>query len=319
MTVNTGKTIIKLGTRKSALARWQTEHVAKMLRAANPHIETEVKIITTQGDRVLDTPLPLIGGKGLFTAELEQALLSGEIDCAVHSLKDLPTEMPAGLTIGAIPLRAAVEDALITQGPYRLATLPQGATIGTSSRRRATQLRAVRADLNIIDIRGNVDTRIAKVMGENSPYQASILAKAGLERLGRLADAAEILPLDVMLPAPGQGALAVQCCDDGQLVSMLMSIEHKPTCLAVTAERAFLAGLGGGCSVPVAALGQLNGASLTLRGRVLAEDGTQRIDVTETMALSGTYEEQLIAATKLGEHLAQEAFAQGAQALLEGA
>ncbi len=175
---------VLLGTRGSALARWQTDYVAGLLRAAWPGLTCVVEVIQTQGDRVLDTPLPLIGGKGVFTAELEAALRSGAIDLAVHSLKDLPVEMPDGLALGAVPERAEAADVLVSRGGFTLETLPDGATVGTSSRRRAAQLLVARPDLRIADLRGNVDTRIRKALASDGPYDAILLAHAGLTRLG---------------------------------------------------------------------------------------------------------------------------------------
>ena len=192
-------------TRPSALARWQTRWVMNALKNIHPDLECEEKIITTQGDKVLDKPLPEIGGKGLFTQELESELLSGAVHCAVHSLKDLPVEDVPGLTIGCIPGRAEVRDALISKNGYSLATLPNGACIGTSSLRRAAQILALRPDVQIESLRGNVDTRLRKAM--DGQYDAIILAGAGLTRLGLENHVTEWLSLDVMLPAPGQGAL----------------------------------------------------------------------------------------------------------------
>ena len=242
---------IRLGTRGSALARWQTDHIAALLRQAHPDIQTETITFTTRGDQVLDVPLPKVGGKGLFTAELEDALRRGEIDLAVHSLKDLPTDDPTGLTVGAIPARVSAQDVLVSRGRHSIATLPHRAVVGSSSHRRAGQLLHLRPDLHVIDIRGNVDTRVRKALDPNGPYDAIVLAQAGLARLGHKAVISEVLPIEVMLPAPGQGALAVQCRDDAESLELLVSLDHLPTHCAVAAERAFLAGLGGGCSVPV--------------------------------------------------------------------
>ena len=239
-------------TRPSALARWQTQWVINSLQKIHPNLECEEKIITTQGDKILDKPLPEIGGKGLFTQELESELLSGAVHCAVHSLKDLPVENPDGLTIGCIPVRAEVRDALISKNGFMLATLPQGASVGTSSLRRAAQLLSLRPDLRTESLRGNVDTRVHKAL--DGQYDAIILAGAGLTRLGLEKNVTEWLSLDVMLPAPGQGALAVQCrADDKETLAILSKLEDDSTRKAVTAERAFLSGLGGGCAVPVAA------------------------------------------------------------------
>ncbi len=303
-------------TRPSALARWQTQWVMGALKNLHPNLECEEKVITTQGDRILDKPLPEIGGKGLFTQELETELLSGAVHCAVHSLKDLPVENPAGLTIGCIPGRAEVRDALISRNGYALAALPAGATVGTSSLRRAAQLLARRPDLRTESLRGNVDTRVRKAL--EGQYDAIILAGAGLTRLGLEKHVTEWLSLDVMLPAPGQGALAVQCrADDQETLSLLAALEDPSTRKAVTAERAFLSGLGGGCSVPVAAYGSVETAALSLpkeqrpkviqlTGLVISEDGKKAIQVSRT-----GFDAQL-----LGSELAHRAIAQGANEIL---
>jgi hydroxymethylbilane synthase len=303
--------LIRIGTRRSALARWQTDYVAEKLGAAWPGTRVEIEVIVTQGDRVQDTPLPLMGGKGVFTAELEQALHSGSIDLAVHSLKDLPTENPAGLTIGATPERATVNDALISRNGYHFRTLPQGATVGTSSRRRGAQLLALRPDLRMIDIRGNVDTRIRKALDPEGGYDAIMLAAAGLERLGLMHVVQELIPTDDLLPAPGQAALGIQCRDEADSLALLAPLNHLPTQIAVTAERAFLAGLGGGCALPIAAYAHEQNGRLSLRGRASAPDGSAQIDVHGACALT------LADAFKLGQTLAQEALGQGAAALVE--
>jgi hydroxymethylbilane synthase len=300
---------VRIGTRGSALARWQTDHVAGLLKAAHPALRVEVVVLTTRGDQVLDTPLPLIGGKGLFTAELESTLRDGEIDLAVHSLKDLPTDNSEGLTIGAIPLRAAVEDVLVSRAGYTLDTLPAGAAVGTSSRRRAAQLLHARADLECLDVRGNVDTRIRKALDSAGPYDAVVLARAGLDRLGRESAVSQVLPLDVMLPAPGQGALAIQCRDEVESLALLKPLDHWMTRAAVTAERAFLAGLGGGCSVPVAAHARMEGQTLHLQGRVSSLDGARQVDVQRSDVPAD--------AESIGHMLARDALAQGAEEILE--
>ena len=302
---------IILGTRGSALARWQTDYVGQLLRDTWPKLDVRVEVVSTQGDRVLDTPLPLLGGKGVFTAELEAALHSGKIDCAVHSLKDLPTESPTGLTIGAIPQRAKANDVLVSRQSYTLATLPQGATVGTSSRRRAAQLLHKRPDLQIVDIRGNVDTRIRKALDPQGIYDAIVLASAGLERLGQTQVISERLSTEDMMPAPGQGALAVQCRDENVLRKLFIPINHSETEISVTAERAFLGGLGGGCALPIAAYATVEGEKLRLLGRVTAIDGSKQIDVS----LQGVA--SLEAAHELGRELADMALGQGVAALLE--
>ncbi len=299
---------LRMGTRGSALARWQTDHIALLLQQAWPDLQIEITVLHTQGDRILDKPLPMIGGKGLFTAELEAALHADTIDLAVHSLKDLPTEMEAGLTIGAIPQRAPVHDIVVSRSGCPLAQLPSGAVIGTSSRRRAAQLRRHFPHFVMADIRGNVDTRIRKALDLDGPYDAIVLARAGIERLGHAGAISEVLPLEMMLPAPGQGALAVQCRDDQLLRRLLAPLDDAHTHAAVDAERAFLRGLGGGCAVPIAALATTDGNRLHIRGRITALDGARQIDVE----LSGAATE----ADQMGEQLARLALTHGAGELL---
>jgi hydroxymethylbilane synthase len=255
--------------------------------------------------------LPLLGGKGVFTLELETALRDGSIDLAVHSLKDLPTETPEGLILGAIPERGSAQDVLVSRNNFTLATLPQGATVGTSSSRRAAQLLRRRPDLKLADIRGNVDTRIRKAFDADGIYDAILLASAGLERLGQAEVISETLSLDDMLPAPGQGALAAQCRDEMEARGLLSPINHPETEIAVTAERAFLSGLGGGCALPIAAFAWVEGSTLNVRGRVTAPDGSQQVDVRLAGAVT------VEAAQQLGDELARLALAQGAAALLE--
>lgn len=295
-------------TRPSALARWQTQWVINALKKLHPTLDCEEKIITTQGDMILNKPLPEIGGKGLFTQELEGELLSGMVHCAVHSLKDLPVENPDGLTIGCIPARAEVRDVLISRDGHTLATLPLNATVGTSSLRRSAQILFLRPDLHTGSLRGNVDTRLRKAL--DGQYDAIILAGAGLIRLGLASRVTEWLPLEVMLPAPGQGALAVQCrFDDAMTLDLLAALEDIPTRKAVTAERQFLLGLGGGCSVPVAAFAQVEGQgteTIHLTGLVISEDGKKVIKVTG----EGKH------ALELGKRLANQAIAQGADEIL---
>ncbi len=302
---------VRLGTRSSDLALWQTHHVRQLIAAAWPAVDVAVDTFSTRGDQILDTPLPLIGGKGLFTAELESALRGGDIDAAVHSLKDLPTETPEALTVGAIPERANPADVLISRGGLTLGRLPLGATVGTSSRRRAAQLLNARPDLTIADIRGNVPTRIRKALDPDGPFDAVVLAYAGLQRLERLDVISQVLPLELMLPAPGQGALAVQCRDEAHSLELLAPLDHRPTRVAVTAERRFLAGLGGGCAVPIAAYARLEGQELRLQGRIAALDGSRQIDVSGRAPAAE--------AAALGDRLAGEALALGAAQLLEEA
>ena len=307
--------IVRIGTRGSLLARWQANWVAQALRAAWPGMNVEVEVITTQGDVLLNTPLSMAGGKGLFTSEIERALQSGQIDLAVHSLKDLPAEDNlTGLTIGAIPQRANPADVLVSRSGRGLKALPPGARVGTSSPRRAAQLKRARPDLQVVEIRGNVDTRLKKVLGADEGYDAIVLAFAGLERLERLDVLTEILPLDVMLPAPGQAALAVQCRAEAAWLDVLAPLNHPPSLLAVTAERAFLNGLGGGCALPVAAYAEQPDRQLTLRGRVTSPDGSQQVDAQSAMTLSGS--DDLLAAQRLGFDLARQVLEQGAGELI---
>ena len=265
------KTLV-FATRPSSLARWQTQWVIQALQQVYPELECQEKIITTQGDRILDRPLPEIGGKGLFTQELEAELLTGQVHAAVHSLKDLPVENPPGLIIGAVPARADCGDVLVSRQAHSLDSLPPSAIVGTSSLRRGAQLLAYRPDLEIRPLRGNVDTRIRKAM--DGEYDAIVLASAGVTRLGLESHVSQYLPLEIMLPAPGQGALAVQCrADDGETLEILAVIEDPDTRSATTAERAFLTHLGGGCSLPVAAFANADGSGIELQGLVSSTDG----------------------------------------------
>jgi hydroxymethylbilane synthase len=265
---------LTVGTRTSRLARWQTEHIIERLQQAWPGLECRTQSFVTKGDKTLDKPLPQIGGKGLFTAELERALRDGQIDIAVHSLKDLPVEDAKGLALGAITSRADVRDGLVARQGWTLDTLPTGATVGTSRVRRQAQLLARRPDLVVKPIRGNVDTRIRKVQA--GEYDATVLAAAGLIRLELTEMVTQWLDLDLMLPAPGQGALAVQCrADDEVTLTLLAAINDETVRQAVTAERAFLQSLGGGCSAPIAAYATIIGEQIQLDGLVAWPDGKQ--------------------------------------------
>ncbi len=304
---------LTIGTRGSALARWQTEWVLARLCEAWPGLDCQTRLFTTSGDRNLDKPLPEIGGKGLFTEELENALRSSEIDLAVHSLKDLPIDDAPGLTLGAIPTREDARDVLISRNGWTLEALPSGARVGTSSLRRSAQLLAARPDLTLLPLRGNVDTRIRKVL--RGEYDAIVLAAAGVLRLSLSEHITEYLPYDVMLPAPGQAALAVQCrADDAVTLGLLLAIDDAGARSAVTAERAFLNALGGGCSAPVAAYAQSNlprmreayASHIQMTGLVAFPAGRPVIRV------SGENVNPL----ELGAALAHEALAQGAGDLL---
>jgi hydroxymethylbilane synthase len=300
---------ISFATRPSALARWQTQWVIQLLQSKWPGLQCQEVMIQTQGDRILDRPLPEIGGKGLFTQELEAELQHGRVQAAVHSLKDLPVEEPPDLAVGAVPARAEARDALVSAQGYRLSELPEGARVGTSSLRRSAQLLSVRPDLRIEPLRGNIDTRLRKAL--EGQYEAIVLAGAGLARLGMEKWISDWLPFEVMLPAPGQGALAVQCrASDADTLRLLAEIEDQRARLAVAAERAFLTGLGGGCSLPIAAYATAQVANdhaiIDMTGLVASPDGKR------FLRLQGTGDEPL----SLGMSLAQEALGQGASEIL---
>lgn len=302
---------VVIGTRRSPLARRQTAKVVELLAAAWPALGCEEREVVTAGDRTQQSgePLPEIGGKGLFTAELEEGLRSGALDLAVHSLKDLPTEDAAGVVVGAVCLRDDVRDCLVSRDGSVLAELPAGAVVGTSSLRRAAQLRALRPGLEVRSIRGNVDTRIRKV--RDGEFDAAVLAAAGVRRLGLEAEVTEWLEPAAMLPAPGQGALAIQCrADDERVLGLLAPLDDAAARATTTAERTFLRALGAGCAAPVAAHAvpcndQLQGGPVRLDGFVASPDGAQVVRV----AGEGQPEE-------VGERLAQEALAAGADRIL---
>jgi hydroxymethylbilane synthase len=267
-------------TRPSALARWQTTHVINLLKVAHPNLECEERIITTSGDRILDRPLPEIGGKGLFTSELEAALLAGDVHVAVHSLKDLPVEDSPGIVTAAIPVREAAFDVLVSNSGT-LDQLPHAARVGTCSVRRTAQLLARRSDLTILPLRGNVDTRLRKL--KDGEYDAIVLAYAGLVRLGLDSHIAETFSLEAMLPAPGQGALAIQCrADDEVTRGLLASLHDSSTADSVSTERSFLSALGGGCSLPIAAYAEKTDDQIILTGAVISPDGKRSIRLTAT-------------------------------------
>lgn len=261
-----------LGTRGSPLALWQTEKVLYALHQAFPDLQLETEIIKTQGDKILDIPLAEIGDKGLFTKELEQALYDRRIDLAVHSLKDLPTTLPDGLTLGAVLERHAPQDALVTQDGKGLEDLPAGALIGTGSLRRQTQLQHLRPDLKFSDLRGNIQTRLMKL--DRGDYQGILMARAALERMGLQSRIATIFPTSLMLPAVGQGAIAIEIrMSDPAVESLLSSIHDRATACCVFAERAFLKTVEGGCDKPIAAHARLTGDTLDLYCMIASLDG----------------------------------------------
>lgn len=261
--------MIVIGSRGSQLALWQAHHIAACLQKLG--VETRLEIIKTTGDKITDVPLAQVGGKGLFTKEIEEALLAGSIDLAVHSLKDMPTALPAGLTLAAIPEREDPRDALVGKS---LAELGAGSRVGTSSLRRAAQLHALGRGLVIENLRGNVDTRLRKL--DEGQYDAIVLAAAGLRRLGWADRIRELLDPAVMCPAAGQGALAIETRDDGGAAQQIAAkLNHPATNAAVTAERALLAKLEGGCQVPIGAHGHFEGSILHLQAIVASPDGTR--------------------------------------------
>ncbi len=295
-----------VGTRASPLARAQTERVVALLEAAWPGLRAGPLLIATTGDRTQSSgePLPEIGGKGLFTAELEQALRSGEIDLAVHSLKDLPTEAPDGLVLGAVCEREDARDCLVASGGATLHELPAGTLVGTSSLRRAAQLRGLRHDIEIGSIRGNVDTRIRKV--REGEVGGVVLAAAGIRRLGLEDEVGEWFAPESFLPAPGQGALAVQCREgDEAVLELLAPIDDESTSAATTAERAFLRELDAGCTAPVGAYAEPTSVGVHLRGLVASIDGRDLVRVEG----EGDPED-------VGVRLAHEALAAGAEEIL---
>jgi hydroxymethylbilane synthase len=309
--------LLRLGTRGSALARWQAEWVAARLKELG--VGVELTPITTRGDRQ-DGPIPTIGGEGIFVKEIERQLLEGRIDLGVHSLKDLPTALPAELSLAAAPERAPAGDVLVCREFASIEQLPHGAVIGTSSVRRRAQLLHVRPDLVIRDIRGNVDTRLRKLDG--GEYDAMVLAEAGLQRLGLADRVTQRLPFSVCLPAAGQGALALEIrADDEETRHVISPLDHAATHAAVAAERAMLAALQGGCLAPIAGYAQIENDRLTLTGRVISRDGGRLLE--STMAdLSGVdiaAPAGADAAEALGRRVADALLAQGAAELIHAA
>jgi hydroxymethylbilane synthase len=305
----------RIGTRGSALALWQTERVRSLL--ARVGSDAEAVEIKTTGDLVPDVPLSQIGGRALFTKQIDDALLGERIDLAVHSLKDLPTRLPAGIVIGAVGEREDARDALVGRAALSWQSLPHRAVVGTSSLRRRAQLLYHRPDLAVVDLRGNVDTRLAK-LDSNSQWAAIVLATAGLVRLGLERRIGERLPPDVLLPAPGQGALAITVREDDNdvLTAVRTAVHHHETAVVIAAERGFLARLEGGCQVPIAAYAQRRqgGPGVHLHGRVISPDGRTLIEARQTA--SGTSEED---AARLGTSLAEELLDQGAGDILSDA
>ncbi|MBS4914280.1 MAG: hydroxymethylbilane synthase [Veillonella sp.] len=266
------RTHIRIGTRSSALALWQAEFVAAELKKLYPDCSIELVHHSTKGDRILEKPLAAIGGKGLFTEELEQAMYKKDIDLAVHSLKDMPTDLPEGLTLGAITKRATASDVLVSPKYKTLDNLPQGAKVGTSSLRRQAQLLHQRPDLDIQMLRGNVQTRLRKLEEEN--FDAIVLAEAGLTRLGLEEYITQVFTVDEMIPAVGQGALAIECrSDDQEMLDMLKPLNDEATRWCTMGERSFLRQLEGGCQVPMGVHGTIHKGQLTIKALISSLDG----------------------------------------------
>lgn len=298
---------IRIATRKSALAMWQANYVKDALLAHHDEIEVELVPMVTKGDKILDTPLAKVGGKGLFIKELEVAMQEGRADLAVHSMKDVPVELPAGFGIHAICEREDPSDAFVSNTFGNLTHLPENAIVGTSSLRRQCQLRRVRPDLQIKDLRGNVNTRLAKL--DAGEFDAIILASAGLKRLGFEARIAQQIDADMILPAVGQGAVGIECrSDDAELIQLLSTIHHQPTATRVLAERSLNARLQGGCQVPISSFAELIDNHIFLRGRVGTPAGDKLLFAEGTAAFEDC--------EKLGVTVADELLAQGADEIL---
>lgn len=296
-----------IGTRQSLLALWQSNHIASLLRKQYPDCQVTLKKIVTKGDRILDVPLAQIGGKGLFTKEIETELLDGTVDLAVHSLKDMPTVLPEGLCLTAITTRANVGDAFVSNKYASFSELPQGAVLGTSSLRRKAQLLAVRPDLKIVDLRGNVDTRLRKL--DEGQMDAIILAAAGLERLGHADRIREIIPTTVCLPAVGQGALAIECRSNNKEVrDMLAFLNDLPTKQATDAERAFLGLIEGGCQVPIGVHAEVENDNVKIEAVIASLDGSK--------VLRNNITGPAVNAADLGRKLGQQMLAEGGEQIL---
>ncbi len=299
---------VVIATRGSALALWQAEHIKSKLMQEHKSLEVELLVLKTKGDIILDVPLAKVGGKGLFVKEIEEALLDGRADIAVHSMKDVPMQLPQGLILAAIPEREILSDVFLSAKYKSLNDLPQGAILGTSSLRRQAQVLALRPDLEIRFLRGNVGTRLNKMI--EGQYDAIVLASAGLKRLGLSAPYQEEMSPPAFLPAAGQGALGIEIrADDKKIADLIAFLDHKPTRICVEAERAFLTALEGGCQVPIAAHATLNSNGLSLEGLVAEPDATSII----REKLSGEIQDRL----ELGKKLADMVLAKGGRDILE--
>jgi len=299
---------IRIATRKSALALWQADYVKQQLKQAHPGLCVELVPMQSRGDQLLDSPLAKIGGKGLFVKELENALLAGEADIAVHSMKDVPMEFPKGLGLFCICQREDPRDAFVSNQHKSFAELPEGSVLGTSSLRRQAQLLALRPDLQVRFLRGNLDTRLGKL--DRGEYDAIILAAAGLIRLGYQPRIRELLPTEVCLPAGGQGAVGIECrSDDNALHALLAPLQDEATAICVRAERALNRRLNGGCQVPIACYAELNDKQIHLRGLVGQPDGSLLLRADGFSAMTE--------AETLGVALAEDLLSQGADSILQ--
>jgi len=300
--------ILRIATRKSPLALWQANHVREALIARHPELVIELLTMTTQGDKILDTPLAKVGGKGLFVKELETGMLEGRADLAVHSMKDVPVEFPQGLRLAAVLPREDPRDVLISNTCSSIDELPEGARVGTSSLRRQSQLRARRPDLRILDLRGNVNTRLSKL--DNGEYDAIMLAAAGIKRMGWEARITEFLPPEQFLPAIGQGAIGIEIRSDDTHVSELVTeLNDAQTAIRISAERALNEALQGGCQVPIAGYSEISHGVILLRALVGRPDGTELVQGV----ISGKPED----AEELGRVLAEDLLSRGAKQILD--
>ncbi|BBD09093.1 hydroxymethylbilane synthase [Desulfovibrio ferrophilus] len=298
---------ITIATRGSRLALWQANHIKSLLEGQYHGLEVDLLKIKTTGDKILDVPLAKVGGKGLFVKEIEEALLDGRADLAVHSMKDVPTELPEGLIVGVIPEREDNTDSLLSVHYGSLAELPQGATVGTSSLRRGAQVKALRPDLEVRDLRGNVDTRLRKLV--EGEYDAIVMATAGMKRLELEAPKSSLLAPPEFLPAVAQGALGIEYKADGPMAEMLAFLNHEPSKIQVQAERGFLTGLEGGCQVPIAAYAEHDGQTVHLTGYLSDTDGSNPIRMEAEGPVADAFE--------IGLGLARKVIEAGGDEILE--
>ena len=302
------KNIIRIGTRGSRLALWQAEHVKSRLEGLYPHLFVSIEKIKTTGDKILDAPLARVGGKGLFVKEIEEALIEGRIDMAVHSMKDMPVIIPEGLCIGTITKREDPRDALISRDGKIFSALPEGAHIGTSSLRRSSQLLFFRPDLRISPLRGNVDTRLRKL--DEGRFDAIVLASAGIIRMGLKERVTEFFPVSFLIPAIGQGAICIECREnDQEIMDLIKPLDHKETSTAIRAERAFLKRLEGGCQVPIGAHARLVDDTIEMEGFIASIDGREM--VMERMT------DKVDRPEDLGKRLAESILSQGGEEILQ--